>query len=210
MVAGDVRLAMQVRIILFDWGGVLSPGGAPDELTEKFEKILSISPAKTEALTKPLLAKLKRGQLSVTTFWQELETSAHQKIPQNARSIWAASESLRPNHDLLEFIDELHLRGYTIGVLSNVFPHTEQLIRQAGWYTPFAPLFLSSVIGLAKPDQAIYDYVCSSLKVKAPEILFIDDQQRCLTPAAGRGMMTILAHDPTQVIHDIREALHLE
>ncbi|MFI5212469.1 MAG: HAD-IA family hydrolase [Candidatus Saccharimonadales bacterium] len=212
MVADDVRAVMQpkVKVILFDWGGVLSSGGTPDEMSIRLEGALTMSRHAIRLFITPLLAKLKRGQLSIDEFWTELELHTARKIPFSSRDVWASLEELRPNSELQSFTNSLLAEGYIVGILSNVFPNTEKIIHEAGWYEPYNPLFLSSRLGMAKPDQEIYTHVCTSLGVQPQEILFIDDQQRCLDTAKVIGMRVVLARHPHQIINDIRKVLKAE
>jgi putative hydrolase of the HAD superfamily len=203
------KAEMLPRVILSDWGGVLSPGGTPDELPAKLEEVLLLDRAHITFLTSPLLGELKRGQISVEEFWHKLEVITGKTISDHDRNVWAPLETLRPDDELNGFYQDLIKQGYEVGILSNVFPNTEAMIRQAGWYKPYHPLFLSCDLGMAKPDNEIYEYVCRIIGVEPMKILFIDDQQRCLDPAAAIGMKTILARSPSQTIREIRNVLNL-
>lgn len=194
-------------VVLFDWGGVLSVGGTPDELGQLFSEILPYDIPTIKDITKPLFAELKRGYITPTEFWNKLEAITHVAVSESHRAIWVTKESLRPNKELRDFTETLKSQGFQVGVLSNVFPNTAEMIRSEGWYSPYDPVFLSCDLGLAKPDIEIYEHAYRTLGVGPAEILFIDDQQKCLDPAASIGMNTILARSPQQVIEDVSREL---
>lgn len=197
----------RLKVVLFDWGGVLSVGGTPDELGRLFSGVLPYDTATIKKLTGPLFGELKRGLTTPEEFWHKLSLTTGLTFPSSHRDVWATKDSLQPNQELKDFTEVLKSRNYRVGVLSNVFPDTAEMIRNEGWYHPYDPVFLSCDLGLAKPDSDIYQHVCATLGVTPSEILFIDDQQKCLDPAAALGMKTILAQSPRQIIEDINQEL---
>lgn len=61
--------------------------------------------------------------------------------------------------------------------------------------------------GHIKPEREIYEVALGRLGVSAEESIFIDDRQYCLEPAKEMGFTTILAKNPEQIIHDVRDYL---
>jgi len=198
---------VRYKAVLFDWGGVLSVGGTPDELSERVSQLLHKTPHETNVLLRPLLDSLKRGKITVEGFWDTLERQLGHPIDVTKRDIWAPIVTLQPQNELTDFVRQLQSRGYVTGILSNVFPNTAEEIRAEGWYNLYNPVFLSSELGMAKPDREIYEHAIQWLEVSAHEIIFVDDQQRCLDPAHELGMTTVLAHNAKQIIKDISELL---
>ena len=198
---------MSYKVVLFDWGGVLSVGGTPDELAGRVSTLFNITDEETRKLLAPRLTKLKRGRSTVDDFWSSLESEMSCTISDSQRNVWAPVDTLRPQQDMVEFTKKLQGLGYKTAILSNVFPNTAEDIRSQGWYEPYEPVFLSSDDGMAKPDMEYYEYAVAQLGVKPEEIIFIDDQQRCLEPAARFGMATVLAVGVPQVISDVSRLL---
>lgn len=196
-----------IKVVLFDWGGVLSVGGTPDELSRLFSDVLPYDAATIRDLTGPLFGELKRGFITPEGFWKKLSLQTGLSFPSSHRDVWATKDSLQPNQALKDFTETLKARGYRIGILSNVFPNTAEMIKNEGWYDPYDPVFLSCDLGLAKPDTAIYEHVIKELGVNPSEILFIDDQQKCLNPAASLGLHSILAVSPDQIIDEVTRKL---
>jgi putative hydrolase of the HAD superfamily len=55
----------------------------------------------------------------------------------------------------------------------------------------FRTVFLSSTIGLRKPDAAAYDHVVEAIGVPASRILFFDDLAANIEGARARGLQAI-------------------
>ena len=61
----------------------------------------------------------------------------------------------------------------------------------AGLLGHFRELYLSSTIGLRKPDAAAYDHVVRSIGVPASRIVFFDDLAENVEGARGRGLKAV-------------------
>jgi FMN phosphatase YigB (HAD superfamily) len=71
-------------------------------------------------------------------------------------------------------------------------PHAEYfLAAYAGVLGHFREIFLSSAIGLRKPDAAAYDHVVKAIGVPANRIVFFDDLAANIDGAQARGLMTV-------------------
>lgn len=55
----------------------------------------------------------------------------------------------------------------------------------------FREIFLSSTIGLRKPDAAAYDHVVKAIGVPAPRIVFFDDSADNIAGARARGLIGV-------------------
>ena len=67
----------------------------------------------------------------------------------------------------------------------------------------FREIFLSSAIGLRKPDAAAYDYVVQAIGVPAERIVFFDDLAENIDGARARGLTAVHVTSP----HDVAQAL---
>jgi FMN phosphatase YigB (HAD superfamily) len=73
----------------------------------------------------------------------------------------------------------------------------------AGVLGQFREIFLSSSIGLRKPDAAAYDHVAKAIGVPAPRIVFFDDLAENIEGARARGLTAVHVTSPD----DIADAL---
>jgi HAD superfamily hydrolase (TIGR01509 family) len=67
----------------------------------------------------------------------------------------------------------------------------------------FRKIFLSSSIGLRKPDAEAYDHVVKAIGVPAPRIVFFDDLAENIEGARARGLTAVHVTSPD----DVAEAL---
>jgi putative hydrolase of the HAD superfamily len=63
----------------------------------------------------------------------------------------------------------------------------------------FREIFLSSSIGLRKPDAAAYDHVVKAIGVPAPRIVFFDDLAENIAGARARGLAAVHVTSPDDV-----------
>ena len=83
-------------------------------------------------------------------------------------------------------------------------PHVEYFsAAYAGVLSHFRELFLSSSIGLRKPDAAAYDHVVKAIGVPAERIVFFDDLAENIEGARARGLTAVHVTSPD----DVAEAL---
>jgi putative hydrolase of the HAD superfamily len=126
-----------------------------------------------------------------------------------------------------EVVIELHRRGYTLGIISNLISSREipEWIEQDGFTPYFKSVVLSSVFGKRKPDPAIYHEAARQAGIVPSCCAYVGDNlQRDVsgTRAAGFGMVIILAspdelaratitdeNRPDIVIQEFRELLEL-
>jgi HAD superfamily hydrolase (TIGR01509 family) len=63
----------------------------------------------------------------------------------------------------------------------------------------FREIFLSSTIGLRKPDAAAYDHVVQAIGVPAERIVFFDDLAENIDGARRRGLTAVHVTSPDDV-----------
>jgi putative hydrolase of the HAD superfamily len=79
-------------------------------------------------------------------------------------------------------------------------PHVEHFsLAHADVLGHFREIYLSSTIGLRKPDPAAYDHVVSAIGVPASRILFFDDLAENIQGARACGLMAVHVTSPTDV-----------
>jgi glucose-1-phosphatase len=83
-------------------------------------------------------------------------------------------------------------------------PHVEHFSKAyADVLRHFREMFLSSTIGLRKPDAAAYDHVVKAIGVPASRIVFFDDLAENIEGARARGLTAVHVTSP----HDVANAL---
>jgi len=86
---------------------------------------------------------------------------------------------------------------------SNTNPaHAEHFSQAyAGVLGHFREMFLSSAIGLRKPDAAAYDHVVKAIGVPASRIVFFDDLAENIDGARACGLTAVHVTSPDDVAH---------
>lgn len=124
----------------------------------------------------------------------------------------------------VEVITELHARGYTLGIISNVIT-TEEIpdwLEKENLTRYFKSVVLSSTFGKRKPDPAIYAEAARQAEIVPAKCAYVGDnfsRDVSGTRAAGFGMVIIMPdpsdrdepvpdeHQPDLVIHSLAELL---
>jgi putative hydrolase of the HAD superfamily len=74
-------------------------------------------------------------------------------------------------------------------------------VAYAGVLGHFREIFLSSSIGLRKPDAAAYDHVVKAIGVPASRIVFFDDLAENIEGARARDLIAVHVTSPGDVAH---------
>lgn len=197
-----------IKAIVFDYGGVVSDGGAGNTIAADLASALSVDQALMQAAFRQAWARFVRGKVDEPRFWQMIEQSIGRPIPDAQRLIWSGWDAMKPRPEMIAFISALRANGHTVGLVSNTVPFTAGAIQERNGYALFAPCILSYEVGYAKPDIEIYQLLLQQLPDTKPhEILYVDDLEVCLAPAKQLGMHTILATSTRQIIDDVAELL---
>jgi len=133
-----------------------------------------------------------------------------QRFPQHCRMIQAYDtrypESLggaiEPTVDILH---QLKKQGDTLYALSNWPAEKFQLVRhQFPFFEWFDDIIISGEVGLAKPDQRIFDLLVKRIGRPTGEYLFIDDSPVNIDIARKIGFQTIHFTSPNRLQHELQ------
>jgi len=126
-----------------------------------------------------------------------------------------------------EVVEELHRRGYTLGIISNLIGSREipEWMETEGFTKYFKAIVLSSVFGKRKPDPAIYLEAARIAGVEPSLCVYVGDNLKrdvTGTRQAGFGMVIIMispeelleatitdVNKPDVIIHEIKELLDI-
>jgi epoxide hydrolase-like predicted phosphatase len=190
-----------IKAVLFDFGGVLSEGGKKGFIAQTIAELYGVDPAIVDI--GDLHHMMRRGQGTEKLFFEELNTRYHGRVTKEMFLDKAHGYTV-PSEEVYTLAEQLRSKGIKTGILSNVFAMSAERLRQEGRYDGFEPLVLSCYEGSAKPEEAFYHTAIEQTGVRPEEILFIDDQEKCIPPAQKLGMHTILAVSPQQIVDDTK------
>ena len=108
-----------------------------------------------------------------------------------ARSLWRIVE---PGTE--EVLVELGRRGLALGVISNSDGRIEADLLEAGLGTHFACVLDSSVVGVEKPDPAIFALALSRLALPAEDAVYVGDVYAIDVLGARRAGIEAVLMDP--------------
>src|SRR5215217_703345 len=95
------------------------------------------------------------------------------------------------DHGPARLLDALGRAGLPWGIVTNGSPIQLRKIRQLGLETPATCVLVSELVGLRKPDPAIFHAAAAQLEVVPEHILFVGDNPEAdVVGAAGAGMQT--------------------
>jgi epoxide hydrolase-like predicted phosphatase len=116
---------------------------------------------------------------------------------------------LKKNSKVLEMLENLKEKGYIVGILSdtNIIHKKMDVLQEI--YSHVDILLLSCDIGVRKPKKEAFMKALERMKLKAEEVLFIDDRENIIESAKEYGFNTVLAKNEDQIVDEIKENLKL-
>ncbi len=187
-----------IKNIIFDLGGVLLDIDYNKTIIA-FEQLgfknfkSNFSPYKMDAL----FENLETGKISETTFYESIKAISINPLSNNQiKNAWNAL-MLSFRTDSLAFLEKISSK-YNLYLLSNtnsihLTAFDEIFKKDAGKPSLdayFIKSYYSNIIGLRKPDTAIYSFVLQDAGIKASETLFIDDLANNIEGAKAVGINT--------------------
>jgi 2-haloacid dehalogenase len=191
-------MTSNIKAIVFDFGGVLLDWN-PRNLYRRY------FPDNLEAMEQFLVevdfmewnAVQDRGR----SFKEGISLLSDQ-YPQHSQLIHAFKENWEDTiageiPGSVEILKRLKRRGFLLYGLSNWSAETFPLIRiKYRFFDLFDDMIVSGVVGLIKPDPAIFTLLLERIRLPAHECLFIDDSKDNITVAGKAGLITILFRSP--------------
>lgn len=180
-----------IKVVLFDLHGVL---------VEQWEHVFSLLAEKTHRDPRTIEDIFWRLDSSVASNEIPLskleERMAHElEVSQNDVDYFTYYvQACKPHKPALELIALAKSYNVKVGLLTDDYPTALKRLEKSQALpalTTFDYCFESHTMKSKKPAAAVYDYVEARLKVEPNQIVFLDDKQVNLEPAAARGWHTI-------------------
>ena len=111
----------------------------------------------------------------------------------------------KKNRKLYRVAFKLKKQGYNIGILSDQWYLSDDILTSKKNMKGFFPVLVSCDVGMRKPNPKIYKMLVKKAGLKSNEILFIDNRDWNLKPARKLGMKTILFKNNNQCIRDLKK-----
>jgi putative hydrolase of the HAD superfamily len=197
-----------IKVVLFDFGGVLTEGGKLGSIRGMFARGYGVQPK--DVVLDSSVEDAFRGTITDEAFVAAIN-ALNPAYPPVTTYIFIDNADIFSRCDPVYAIAaRLRAAGIITGIFSNVFAISAAVLQREGYYDGFAPLFLSCQLQRMKPEQPLYTQVIQKLGVQANEVLFIDDRDDFLIPARALGMHTVQAVSPKQIVQDTTGLLMAE
>ena len=196
-----------MKIVLFDFDGVLTlEGHACHEICSYLEPIAKIPADKIEPvfhnMAKELLVNGKRYQDYIDNINNELS------IKLTARDILDAVGKSKLNQKMIGVVRALKDNKVRVGILTDNNIERLVMIRKHPDFSSLSPIVGSSEVGCTKDKcQKIFEEALKQAKVKPEEIIFIDNNEKCLEIPKKMGIITYWHDESKNNVEDLKRFL---
>ncbi len=119
------------------------------------------------------------------------------RIRDNQKSLWSFSFDW-----VGQTLERLAGEGYRMSVISNADGRAKETLDKAGLAGYFERVFDSTILGVEKPDPAIFEIALAELKLPASEAIYSGDVYSIDVVGANRAGLGCLHLDPLSLYHD--------
>jgi putative hydrolase of the HAD superfamily len=207
------------QAVIWDFGGVIT--SSPFEAFNRYEAAKGLPENFIRSInsTNPddnAWALFERSEIDAaqfdTAFLQEAEARGHSVRGADVLALLAGD--VRP--EMVAVLDRLKADGYRIACITNnvktgsgagMARNVEKAEEIQQVLARFEHVIESSVVGVRKPDPAIYLMACDKLGVEPRDCIFLDDLGINLKPARALGMATIKVAAAAPAIEELASLL---
>jgi HAD superfamily hydrolase (TIGR01509 family) len=153
---------------------------------------------------------LRVNEITADEFFEAMNTHYPGKKPLTSQNYMDDKTFLTRAEEVYKLADELKKQGIGVGILSNVYQFSADVLKERGYYEGFDPIILSCEVGAAKPDPVIYTLAEQKAGAKGSQIIFVDDQPKCMPVPETMGWHTVLATSPEQIVREVKSIIAAE
>ncbi len=182
-----------IKWVIFDLGGIVVPE-SKDLIDKSIAEYLDISVSQFLGLTEEYMHQVTIGDVTLleayTILVERLEISASPEGILEKHLAMFSKLSTQQDSDILHMI-ELLKRHYDVGCLTNTEIEIANVNRTTGLFDYFQKVYLSTEIGLRKPNREIYYFLLDDINCSPQEVVFIDDKSENVESAKSIGINAI-------------------
>lgn len=181
----------EVKVIVFDYGGVLakiSMTKTAPFLSQEFQ----VSEEDIKSVFRGDYIKHRMDLFSDDDFWNLISRSLNTSVPEgiNERYKKEIYTMLSILKDKKELIRNLRLKGYKVCLLSNQYPHFNDVLKDQKVFDEFDISIVSCDYHIKKPSKRLYEILLEKIGERASSCLFIDDTYENIEAAKELGFNT--------------------
>jgi putative hydrolase of the HAD superfamily len=207
----------RIEAVVSDFGGVLT-----SPLLDSFAAFQDSSGVSLEALGRAMAAiaarrganplfELETGRMTEADFLRSLGDELTAQLGHRVELHGFGEryfEHLHPNEPMIDYMRELHDRGYKLAICTNNVREWERLWRAMLPVDEiFAVVVDSGFVGVRKPEPRIYEITLERLGVPAGAALLIDDIEVNCAAARELGIEAVWFRTTEQAIEQVEAAL---
>jgi putative hydrolase of the HAD superfamily len=193
-----------LRALVLDFGGVISR--TPFETHALTERTLGLS-ARTlqwmgpfEPATDPLWQQMQQGAISERDYWLKrtrevglLVNEEWTEVATYMRRTRSAEPDAAIRPEARSAILAAKAAGFNVAVLSNELDlfYGAEFRERLDFMAAIDAVVDGTHTGVLKPDPRAYALLLERIRCRAPECVFVDDQERNIAGAAAVGMRTV-------------------
>jgi epoxide hydrolase-like predicted phosphatase len=183
-------MTAEIQAIVFDWGGVIVNFFRPDRFRE-VEAWLGLPPGDLPAIlwSSPDWRLAEVGTITDEEYWQRIALRLGLHTPEAFQGlIQDLFGEIQADVRMVDLVRRLRGR-YRVGLLSNASDAGPQLVHERyGLDGLFDVEVISALVGLAKPNPAIYRLALERLGTAPEATVFVDDYAPNVAAAAALGI----------------------
>lgn len=187
-------------------GGVVAIN-AMEKVYIATEREFGIDRKFSKAQFESLEPMVSTNKLPMRELWKRLAEKLKISDGKRLEKLWKRTfvRDAKLNNSVVKLVKKIRNPEYKTALLSNTIKVHEAVHRKRGDYKLFPKVFLSTHVGLTKPDVRIYKYAARKLGVKPGECIFIDDKITNVKGARKAGMKSILFKNSIQLERDLKK-----
>ena len=180
-----------IAAIIFDIGGILEPDYS---IVRELSDFIGLNVVTMRDHLRRVHDELSDGKMSLREAYGQLVALSGTAVPAG-RAVEKHLELYRAatltTDQRVHLLIERLKRDYTVACLTNTEAEVAQLNRQRGYFQLFHKAYLSTEIGLHKPDPRVFEYVLRDLRCGPAAAVFVDDRIENVQGARRVGLHAI-------------------
>ncbi len=180
-----------LKAVAFDWGGVLMRT-VDASGRRKWEQRLGLPLFTVDRVVHGSRSwkQAQSGVISDAEYWADVaaQLGLDEAALAEFRHDYFSGDQL--DQEMVRFVQKLR-PPYKTALLSNASPHLLEVLEDLGVTDLFDEIVISGVVGVQKPDPAIYHLLLERLELAAGETIFVDDFIQNIEAAQSVGMQTL-------------------
>ncbi len=197
---------MKVQALVFDFGGVFTFSDVTRDRLRRYDAQLGLPPdSLMAALFSGEAWELRStGRIGVDEYWARCGQPYEDRLPRDFRDYREGMFWGEPNNEAMVALACRLRRRYSLALCSNALPELAGILRSrpdlAGL---FEVTIISALVGLRKPDPAIYRLTAERLGLPLAACLLVDDKVRNTDAASAAGMPVVVFLSAGQLAADL-------